>query len=631
MAWYRGGYGGTILRANLTTGRISKEDTPEHIIKEYIGGRGFAAKVMFDEVPPETDAFSEQNKLIFSVGPLVGAAPSGSRVTATSISPLSGLYGDSNAGGFWGPELKFAGYDAIILEGKAPFPQYLLIDDDRVELKDARHLWGKDVYTTHEEMQEEYGSSIHTAAVGPAAENKVLFACILIDAHHAFGRMGMGTVMADKNLKCIVTRGTKDIEVVDQKGYMSVLDEYLSEIRTDPSSKRASTLGTPGLIMMLQNWGCLQTNNQRTAVFDQAEDISGERVRAEYTIKDAGCYGCLLRCSAVEKRYRGKRPEYETLQALGSICGVGDIEDVLEAAHWCDHYGVDTISIGKTISFAMELFEVGVITPADVDGLELRFGNGKAMVEMIHKICKREGCGDLYANGVARAAQQIGEASYPYAMVVKNVEIPSTEPRGEKGRGLGYLTSTRGPDHLRSLPFAERIIKADEAKKLFGHEDASRMTGARGKGKMIKWSEDFVGLSDMLGICKLGWTYYSSTMPRLVNKGLTLPTRLFNATAGTEMSEEEFVTAVERVNNLERSYVALQGITRKNEVFPERITKEPLPEGPSKGSVHESDLMLDEYYAARGWDVNTGIPKEETLKRLRLDDAAEALKIKGLI
>ncbi len=631
MAIYRGGYTGTILRINLTRGEIRKEPLPEAIIRDYIGGRGFAAKVMFDEVPPETDAFSEQNKLIFSVGPLVGIAPSGSRVTASAISPLSGLYGDSNAGGFWGPELKFAGYDGIIFEGKALSPVYLLIDNDRVELKDASNLWGQDIYTTHHLIQEEYGSSVHTVAIGPAAENKVRFAGILVDAHHAFGRMGMGAVMASKNLKCIVTHGQHDLEIVDQEAYKETVLEYLSEIRSDPSSKRASTLGTPGLIMMLQNWGCLQTNNQRTAVFEYAEEISGERVRAEYTVKDAGCYGCMLRCSAVEKRYLGKRPEYETLQALGSICGVGDLEDVLEASHWADHYGVDTISIGKTISFAMELYEEGILKSSDLDGLELSFGNGKGMIAMIHKICTREGCGNLFADGVARASRQIGEASYPYAMVVKNVEIPSTEPRGEKGRGLGYLTSTRGPDHLRSLPFAERILKPEEAKRLFGHEDASRMTGAKGKGNMVKWSEDFVGLSDMLGICKLGWTYYSSTMPRLINKGLTLPSRLFQAITGMELTEKELSVAAERVTNLERAYLTLQGISRKDEVFPDRITKEPLPEGPSKGSVHESDLMLDEYFKARGWAVETGIPKEETLRRLGLEVVIAKYKAKGLL
>lgn len=631
MSWYRGGYAGSILRVNLSSGQIDREPTPVEIVNDFLGGRGFAAKIMLDEVPPDTKPFSPHNKLIFSVGPLVGTAPSGSRVTATAISPLSELYGDSNAGGFWGPELKLAGYDAIIFEGKAGRPQYLLIDDDRVELKDAGHLWGKDIYTTHGMMLKEHGSSFHTVAVGPAAEKKVLFGCILIDAHHAFGRMGMGTIMADKNLKCIVTRGTKDIELVDRDEYFAVLDEYLSEIRNDPSSKRASTLGTPGLIMMLQNWGCLQTRNQQQAVFEYAEEISGERVRADYTIKDSGCYGCFLRCSAVEKRYKGKRPEYETIQALGSMCGVGDLEACLEAAHYCDFYGVDTISIGHTVCFAQELYERGIITREDLDGLDLKFGNGRAMVEMVHKICRREGCGDLYADGIARAAQKIGPASHPYAMVVKKVEIPSTEPRGEKGRGLGYLTSTRGPDHLRSLPFAERILKPREASDLFGHEDASRMTGYRGKGNMIKWSEDFVGLADALGVCKLGWCYYSSTMPRLKNKGLTLLARLFRAITGVNLTDQELTAAVERINNLERSYQVLQGICRKDDVFPDRITKEPIPEGPSKGSVHESDLMLDEYYSARGWDPVTGIPMEETLNRLKLEYIVEKLKERDLL
>lgn len=631
MAWYRGGYAGTILRVNLSSGEIAREPLPEEAARYLLGGRGLAAKIMYDEVPPETKPFSQENKLIFTVGPLVGCAPSGSRVTATSISPLSELYGDSNAGGLWGPELKFAGYDAIIFEGKAPIPQYLFIDNDHVELRNAEYLWGKDIYSTHQMLIQEYGSSFHTVVVGPAAEKKVLYGCILIDAHHAFGRMGMGTIMADKNLKCIITRGTGDIELVDQDEYFSVLSEYLGEIRSDPSSKRASTLGTPGLIMMLQNWGCLQTRNQREAVFEMAEEISGEKVRAEYTLKDSGCFGCFLRCSAVEKMYKGKRPEYETIQALSTMCGVGDLEACIDAAHYCDYYGVDTVSVGHTICFAMELYELGIVSREDVDGLDLRFGNGRAMVEMVHKICRREGCGDLYAEGIARAAAKIGPASYPYAMVVKKVEIPSTEPRGEKGRGLGYLTSTRGPDHLRSLPFCERILKPDEARELFGHEDASRMTGYHGKGNMIKWSEDFVGLADMLGVCKLGWCYYSSTMPRLLNKGLTLLCRLFRAVTGVNITDEDITRAVERVNNMERSYHIRQGISRKDEVFPERITSEPVPEGPSKGSVHESEQMLDEYFTARGWNVETGIPTEETLTRLDLGYVADDLRKRGLL
>ncbi|MEK9137530.1 MAG: aldehyde ferredoxin oxidoreductase C-terminal domain-containing protein, partial [Bacteroidota bacterium] len=449
------GYTGNIARINLADRAVSVEQPDETFYRRYYGGRNFIGYYLLNEVGPEVDSLSPENKLIFATGLITGAPIAGSgRNSVGARSPLTNAYGEAEAGGFWGPELKRAGFDALILEGKADAPVYLWVHDGEVQIRDATHLWGMTTENSQTAIHEELGDKgIRTAQIGAGGENLARFACIINDLHYAYGRSGMGAVMGSKNLKAIAVRGRNRLEFAEREK----LNEFVKWME-EHIPKGFQDTGTGGGLLGLNEGGGLPTHNFQEGQFAGARAISGQMMRDTILIDRKGCYACPVRCKRVVETdspykvsptYGG--PEYETLGSVGSNCGVDELAAIAKANELCNAYSLDTIGVGTTIAFAMECFERGILTLEDTDGLELRFGNASAMVQMVEKIAHREGIGDMLAEGVMRASRQIGKGAEEYAMHIKGQELPMHEPRFKQGMGMGYAISPTGADHMQSI------------------------------------------------------------------------------------------------------------------------------------------------------------------------------------
>ncbi len=598
-------YAGKILRVNLSTGEIRTEELCMDTARAFIGGRGYASKILYDELDPSVDPLSPENKLIFATGPLTGTpAPTGGRYMVVTKGPLTGTIASSNSGGFWGAELKNAGYDMIIFEGASDKPVYLYIKDDRVELRDASHLWGLDTHATTDKLIEEFGDKrAKVACIGPAGENLVKMACVINDKHRAAGRTGVGAVMGSKRLKAIVVRGTGKVEVKDREAFLSTVKAKVEKIRKDPiTGEGLPKLGTKVLDNIINQNGLYPTRNFQTGVFEKTHEVCGEAlVEKGYLVKNKPCYSCPIGCGRVSKLPSGREgegPEYETGWAFGACCGVGDLIAITEANFLCNELGLDTISTGVTIACAMELYEKGYIPKEDLDkGPELLFGSSEAIVYYTRKIAYREGFGNKLAEGAYRLASSYGHPEL--AMTVKKQELPAYDPRGAQGHALEYATSNRGGCHVRGYMISPEILGVPE--KLEPQE-------TKGKAEWVKTFQDLTAVIDSAGLCLFS-SFALSAEDYL---------DLINAATGFGYTLEELMKCGERIWNLERLFNLRAGISPEEDKLPERFLKEAMPEGPQKGAVVKLEGLLRDYYKVRGW-TEDGKPTEEKKKELGLE------------
>ena len=625
------GYAGRILRINLTKNQVNVQHTEKRLMTEFLGGRGFNSKRLYDEVPKDVNPLSPQNKLIFATGPLIGTAfPLGARFNVTAKSPLTGILGDSNAGGHFAAEMKFAGYDQIIIEGKSHKPVYIFIEDKEVQIIDAKHLVGKDTYETTETIKKDLGDrTVQIATVGPAAENHVLFAGIFANLVRPAARTGMGTVMASKNLKAMVLKGTGSIKIADPRRFWKIVEGIEEETYAHPQYWPRRIMGTTRILMLADKLGFLPTKHFTSATFEHAAKVSGEKLAREYNIKNRACFSCIVPCSRVyvmtEGEYTGlygEGPEYEALSSFTARVGNSDLNLALKAVDLANRLGLDAITTAECIAWAMELYEKGELTGKETGGLELNWGNGEAILALIERIACREGFGDLLADGVRKAAEKLRRGK-EIAFHVKGLEIIQADPRGLKGYGLGYAVASRGADHLRSEPFIELSDDPEKGLEMFGVPEATLRLAHKGKGKLVRYFENWCAIIDSLEVCK-----------NLAENMELLPfdraAEIAEAVTGFHFTEEGMFEIGERIVSLERAYLVLEGIRRKDDYLPARFLKEPLPNGNSKGAIFEIEPMLDEYYAERQWDLETGIPKAEKLRKIGLGYVIEDLKRNGV-
>jgi len=608
------GYAGRILRIDLSTGKTKISPLSVEYAKKYIGGIGLGMRLLIENSKPGVDPLSPENPLILTTGPFSGTmAPTGGNGHAfVSKSPLTNGVGEAKSHGFFGAELKRAGYDAVIFENKAEKPVYVWIDDDSIQLMDAKHLWGKSPKETEDMIREELGDYyIRVASIGLAGEKLARVACIMNDTTRAAGRTGMGAVMGSKNLKAIAVRGTKDVPVAKPDEFLEFV-KMMHERMKGPATVKYRTLGTPLNVLVHNSLGALPTRNFTNAVFENAEKVSGEYLNEHFVVRINGCSSCAMRCEHIavvpEGPYKGTttRVEYEPLWAFGPHCGVDRMDAILKAMELCNYYGLDSLSTGNIVGFAMDCYEHGILTKKDTDGLELEFGNAEAMVELVHKIGKREGIGDILAEGVKRAAEKIGKGAEKYANHIKGLEMTGYDIRGLKTAAIGYAVSFRGADHNRHGAYGL---------DLKGTVD--RFKVEKGRSKLVIDLENLYTIIDSLIVCKFSrGTYY---------EGFKDLARYYTLVTGIEMTPEELELTGERINNLGRLFNIREGFTRKDDHLPPKVMSTPIPDDTvSKGSYitqEELDLMLDDYYATRGW-TKEGVPTLEKLKELGLEDLA---------
>ena len=602
------GYQGEILRVNLTDGKISEEKINEKFVEKWLGTRGFGIYYLLKEIDPKVDPFSPENKIIYATGPLTGTtAPTGGRYMVITKSPLTGYIAMANSGGFFGAELKFAGWDAIIVEGQAEHPVYLYINDDQVELRDASHLWGKVVSETEEKLKEEVeDKKVHIASIGPAGENLSRIAAVMNDEHRAAARGGVGAVMGSKKLKAIVVRGHKRVEVADRVRFTSVVKEKITKLKNDPvAGGGLPNYGTAILVNIINQNGLYPTRNFQDSQFEYAEEQSGEAMSAKYLVRNKPCYACPIGCGRVNKLPTlgvTEGPEYESTWALGAHLGINDLASIIEANHLADEYGFDTISLGGTLATAMELWEKGLLKPEDVeeDAPPFRWGNTEVLHYYIEKMAYRKGFGDILAEGGYRLAEKFNGVEY--FMGVKKQELPAYDPRGAEGHGLGYATNNRGGCHIKQYMISPEILGYPY--KMDPHDISDE------KIKMVIVFQDLTALIDAAGLCVfttfgLGADDYRD---------------MLNAALGWDLTTEDYLKIGERIWNAERLFNIKAGLDPlKEDTLPKRLLEEPVRNGPNKGYVVRLKEMLPRYYKLRGW-TEEGQITEEKIKELGLDE-----------
>ena len=613
---------GKILRVNLSSGLISEEMVPESIHKKYLGGAGLATKYLWDEVPEGADPLGPENRLIFMAGSLTGVvAPSTGRFSVVAKSPQTGIWGQANSGGRWGVEFKRCGYDGIIFEGKAEKPVYLLVEDNKAELKDAGELWGLNVSETTRQIRDEVGARHNVACIGPAGENLVKYAAIMNDFSRAAGRCGLGAVMGSKNLKAIAVKGTIRTPISKPEEFKAHSKKQF-ELMDEAMMKMAmQAFGTSVVLDLVNVRGGFPTRNWQSGVYEQADDINGPAISDNILTRNVACFACPIACgrgTEIRKgKYAGNKgegPEYETVGTFGGMCFVNDLEAITMAGYLCNDYGIDTISAGSTIAFAMECFEKGIITEKETGGLPIKFGDPDIIVDLVHLIARREGFGDLLAEGSMRMAEKLGQGSEHFAMQVKGLELPAYDSRAVQMTGLTYATANRGGDHVTAyvqgptfsdVPFL--IVEDSEIKDPF-IADPEEVFVARDL-------EDMLTTFDCVGACKfMGMCLNADDWVKLVN-----------LVTGWGLSTAEYKQAGERVYNLARAFSNREGLTAAGDTLPQRLLTEPLPDGPAEGHVNELPVLLDRYYQIREWDKESGKPTAEKLRELGLDEVVSVL------
>ena len=617
------GYNGKTLRVNLDNGSINIEEPQEIFYSRYLGGGTLALYYLLRELKPKSDPLGPENILVFAGSVISGTSAAGlSRFSVAAKSPETNGYGEAEAGGWWIPELKSAGFDAIVIKGKAKRPVYLLIHEGQVEIRNADHLWGKFSKETQDEIRKELGDDrIRIALIGPAGEKMAKMACIINELKHANGRTGLGAVMGSKNLKAIAVRGKKKMEMAHEAAVRQ-LSKKLKETYEEPYFSLGN-LGTSRITTILSEQGILPTLNFREGSFERADAISGETMSKTILVRRGTCYACFIRCKRevqvgepyfVDPLYGG--PEYETVAAFGSMCGISDLKAISKANQLCNIYGLDTISTGSLIAFSMECFEAGILTQKDTDGLELRFGNAEAMLKMVERIGKREGLGDILAEGISHAVRTFGKGAERFAVHVKGMPIPFHEPRGKVGVGLGYAVSATGPDHmefphdpwwsteegialLRPLGILEPLDVSDIGPK---------------KVRAFIYLQQYWDLLNTLGICMFtSKPFGPQTMNGIVDYVM--------AVTGWETSLFDLLKVAERHSNMARIFNLREGLSAKEDTLPDRFFQ-PMEGGTLKGKRidrEEFSKAVKTYYEMMGWDPETGVPKKEKLAEIDLD------------
>lgn len=601
------GFAGEIVRVNLSTGEIKKEKINEQWARLFIGGRGYGSKIICDEVDPKVDSLAPENKVVIATGPTGGSnAPASGRTMVITKGAETGTIACSNVGGFFGPELKRAGYDMVIIEGKAEKPVYLWINDGNIEIRDARKLWGKKTSEIGEVIKQETDQKARVMNIGPAGVKLSRIANVMFDACRAAGRSGVGTVLGSKNFLAIAARGTKKVEFFDPVELKKVVAQARKLLKDSKiTHENLPKYGTAIMVNEINERGGYPTRNAQEAYDADAGVTGGEEIADKILIKKWACAACPIACGRVTeikegkyKGHHGEGPEYETTWALGLMCGVHDLNAITYAHYLCNEYGLDGISAGVTIACAMELYEKGYIPEKDVP-FPIRFGDGDTVVKLVPMMGERKGIiGDLLAEGSYRLAEHYGHPEL--SMSVKKQEIPAYDPRAFKGIGLNYATSNRGACHVRGYTISQEVIESPYL--------MDRLIYV-GKAELTKYMQDFTaGPIDSAGMCL--FTVFG--LEYIHNYGSIL-----RAATGIPYSDEELLKAGERIWNLERLFNLKAGFTRKDDTLPTRFLKEPIPAGPSKGEVCELDRMLPEYYKLRGWDKE-GVPTKETLEELGL-------------
>lgn len=600
------GYGGRILRVNLTTGQTRAEPLPTELARDYLGGRGIGAYLLYHEVPQGTDPLSPANRLYVSAGPLSGLlVPGAGKCDIACKSPLTGGYAGASVGGHLSAEMKYAGYDTIAIEGRAAKPVYLLVDDNQVELRDASPYWGQGSLTVEKALKQAHGEDFQVATIGPAGEAGVAYACISHDFGRQAGRGGVGTVMGAKNLKAIVVRGTRSIPVADPERYRRQAREMYAACKASPGLEAWQKYGTAGVTTWANEIGAFPTRNFGAGFFEGHPALSGEMMRSAIVVTDKGCFGCPSPCGKYShSRKHGvyvEGPEYETTALIGGNCALGDIEDVAYANYLCDELGLDTISAGNAMAFAIECFQRGIIDKTHTGGLELNFGDPQVVFTLLRQIAAREGLGAVLAQGVRHAAEVWGGGSEAFAIQVKGMEMSGYESRNAPSMLLAYMTCDVGAHHNRAWAITYDIAQGRDA-----------VTPDK-VAKVIEL-QHIRPLFDCLGACRLQWVELSLDLAHYAP--------ILEAITGEPRSWEDLLHISERVWNLTRLYWQRQvpGFGRAWDQPPARVWAEPVAAGPTAGKLikrEEIEHLLDMYYAQRGWDAD-GHPTAAKLAQLNL-------------
>jgi len=600
------GYAGKILRVNLTTGTFTKEPTPADLARDLIGGRGFGIYFLLKEVPKGADPLGPENKLIISSGPISGMmVPGGGKCDWTTKAPLTGGYAGASMGGHFTAEMRYAGLDSIILEGISPKPVYLFIDNDRIELRDASALWGKATFEVEKQFKDKLGEEYQIATIGPGGENMVSYACINHDYGRQAGRGGVGAVMGSKKVKAIVLHGTKSIPVADMEAYRKAGKALYKACKDAEGLKEWTRYGTTQVVDWCNQVGALPTRNFSAGSFEGAQGILGKTMREKIVITDKGCFGCPSPCGKYSrmKKYNSyvEGPEYETIGLMGSNLGIDDIEVVAQANLICDDLGIDTISTGNAIGWAMECYQKGIFTKKDTDGLDLKFGNVEAIFSLIEKIARREGLGELLGQGVKRASKKIGQGTEKFAIHVKGMEQSAYATHNATAMQLAYMTCDVGAHHNRAWAITYDL---QVGRELVVPEKVAR----------VIWLQNFRPMFDVIGGCRLQWVELS------IDRDLYVPA--LEAITGIHRSWEDLEKVGARIWNMTRLFWAREneGFGREWDLPPARFYEDAPKSGATKDQITKlEDLhrLLDMYYEQRGWDSN-GLPTAETIESLGL-------------
>ncbi len=599
------GYGGHILRVDLTTGQSRREKTDPALMGAVIGGRGLNSTLLHDELPRDVDPLAPQNLLLIGVGPLTGSLLSASAyMTISGKSPLTGILGDSAAGGFFGPQIKQAGYDQIVMSGRSQKPCYLLIADDYVEIRDASHLWGQDIWQTTAAIREELNdNALQIAAIGPAGENLIKYATVACNNSRMCGRTGMGCLFGAKQLKAVVVRGTGTVSLADPPGFLELCRQLDQRIMAHPEYAKRNALGSTLLMKALNGIGILPTNHFQKGLCSYVDRVSGERLAEQYKVKNKSCFNCNVHCSRyyITPETEGEGPEFETLCSYTSRIGNDDLAFALKMTSFLNRMGMDSLSSGETIGWAMECVQRGLLNKDDFDGLDFSWGNRQTIEKLLGMIVRREGIGDAFAEGTRSLAARYGKGSDEYAFHVKGLDMICGDPRGIKAFGLTYAIASRGGDHLRAEPFFELTERYDEAEKRWGIREIADRLADKGKAVLVEHTERQALLTDCLTMCK--------------NIGLSMDildfdfaSRLLTAGTGLNFTPEKINEALNGVIERDRRMNIDFGVTAAEDTLPRRFTHEPLEEGASKGQVVPVDRMVKEYYKLKGWDERGNPP-----------------------
>lgn len=614
------GYSGRILIVDLTSKETKIEDIPEGLCRKFIGGNGFSINLLYKYQKPNVDPLSPDNVLVFAVGPFSGTlVPTNAKYVIQAKSPLTGFQGKSIGSSFWSLAFRRAGYDALLIKGRAEKPTYLFIDDDIIEFKNATELWGKDCLETDKIIKDAMSDdNVQVAAIGPAGERLVRFASIVSDHYHEDdGRTGMGAVMGSKQLKAVAVRGSKTVEVANLDKVLDLCREYYRKIAKGLITTIMKDLGTIGTGMEYLSHCATPIRNFQSADPSKGSPLTREDVRKistqwmqdQYVHRSVACAACPIGCDHMDLikggPYNGVtyKIEYQGLYALGTNCGIWNLPAIVNAGKLCDTLGMDVISTGVAIAWAMECFEKGILTLKDTEEIDLSFGNQDALMEIIPKIANREGLGNILAEGVKRASEVIGKGSEKFAMHSKGLEFPGFDVRGLKATALSFAVSTRGADHISAAVFGPEI-----------RGRINRFKFEKGQGEFVAEKENNLTIYDLLMICKFSGNLWMNIYSDLA--------QLYTLVTGIPLTAKDLLTAGERVWNLEKIYNLREGWTRKDDSLPPRVFDDPVSDGCAKGAhlvKDEFDAMLDEYYAARGWTTD-GVPTKRKIIELGLND-----------